>query len=217
MAAPRVPPVPYYERRVMGMLRYRVAALVAALLAVTAIGCGGGDDDGDKPQAADVPAGAVAVVGETEVRKAELDRQVAMLTRQQRQANANAPTAEQRKQIAAQALSQLLQREAIEQEAAERGIEVSNAEVRRTWNATARRQFKTKQALRRFLGGQRVADILAQLRLQVLSERIAEQVSKEAGGGKAGTEAVKEFQEKFQQRWQDKTACSGEYDLPSCG
>ena len=38
----------------MGMLRYRALALVAALLAVLAIGCGGGDDGGDKPQAEDV-------------------------------------------------------------------------------------------------------------------------------------------------------------------
>jgi SurA-like protein len=201
----------------MGMLRYRALALVAALLAVMAIGCGGGDDDGgDKPQAEDVPSGAVAVVGETEVPKTALDRQIAMLARQQRRANGKAPTAAQRKQIASQALAQLLQREAIEQEAAERGVKVSKAEVRRTWNSTAKQQFKTKKALRQFLGGQRVADILVQLRLQVLSERIAEQVSKEAGGGKDGAKAVKEFQEDFRKRWQDKTACSGDYDAPGC-
>ena len=88
--------------------------------------------------------------------------------------------------------------------------------MRRTWNSTAKRQFKTKKALRQFLGGQRVADILVQLRLQVLSERIAEQVSKEAGGGKEGAKAVKEFQKDFQQRWQDKTACSGDYAAPGC-
>jgi hypothetical protein len=199
------------------MVRYRALALVAALLASMAIGCGGGDDDGGKPQAEDIPSGAVAVVGETEISETALDRQVAMLTRQQRQANGEAPAAAERKQIAAQALAQLLQREAIEQEAAERGIEVSNAEVRRTWNATARKQFKTKQALRRFLGGQRVADILVQLRLQVLSERIAEQVSQEAGGGKDGAKAVKKFQENFQKRWQDKTACDGDYTAPGCG
>ena len=200
----------------MGMLRYRALALVAALLAVLAIGCGGGDDGGDKPQAEDVPSGAVAVVGETEVPKTALDRQIAMLVRQQRRANGKAPTAAEREQIASQALAQLLQREAIEQEAAERGVKVSKAEVRRTWNSTAKRQFKTKKALRQFLGGQRVADILVQLRLQVLSERIAEQVSKEAGGGKEGAKAVKEFQKDFQQRWQDKTACSGDYAAPGC-
>jgi len=208
--------VPYYERRVMGMLRYRALALVAALLAVTAIGCGGGDGDDDKPQTEDVPSGAVAVVGETEVPKTALDRQIAALTRAQRRASGKALTAAQRKQIASQALAQLLQREAIQQEAAERGIKIPKAEVRRNWNATARRQFKTKKALRRFLGGQTVADILAQLRLQALSERIAEQVSKEAGGGKDGAKAVEEFQKDFQKRWQDKTACGSDYAAPGC-
>ena len=114
-------------------MRYRALALVAALLAVLAIGCGGGDDGGDKPQAEDVPSGAVAVVGETEVPKTALDRQIAMLVRQQRRANGKAPTAAEREQIASQALAQLLQREAIEQEAAERGVKVSKAAVRRTW------------------------------------------------------------------------------------
>lgn len=198
----------------MGTLRYRALALVAALLAVAAVGCGGDDD---QPQAGDIPSGAVAVVGDAEIPKSALDRQIALLTRAQRQASGQAPSPAQRKQIASQALAQLLQREAIQQEAAERGIKVNQAEVRRTWNSTARRQFKTKRALRRFLGGQRVADVLVQLRLQALSERVAEQVSKQAGGGKDGAKAVEEFQKDFQKRWQEKTACSGDYAAPGCG
>jgi len=198
----------------MGMLRYRALALAAVSLSVAAIGCGGGDDE---TQAGDVPSGAVAVIGDAEISESALDHQTAVLVRAQRTANGTALTAAQRKQIASQALAQLLQREALEQEAAERGIEVSNADVRRDWQATARRQFKTKKAFRQFLGGQTVAEILAQLRLQDLSERIAEQVSKQAGGGKDGAKAVEKFQKNFQKRWQDKTSCSGDYAAPGCG
>lgn len=188
--------------------------LSVAVLGVGIVGCG--DDDNGKPQAEDIPSGAVAVIGEREVSKAALDRQTAMMSREQRRSSGRAPTAAERKLVASQALSMLLQREAIEQEAAERGIEVSRAEVRRTWVATARRQFKTKRMLRRFLHGQTVADILVQLRLQALSERVHRQVSQDAGGGKEGKKAVKEFQKDFQKRWQDKTTCSGSYTALGC-
>jgi hypothetical protein len=196
----------------MGMLRYRALALVAVLLAVAAVGCGGGDD----PQAGDIPAGAVAVIGDAEISESALDRQTAMLVRAQRSANDTTLSGAQREQLASQALAQLLQREALEQEAAQRGITVDGSEIRRSWRASAKRQFKTRKALRQFLGGQTVAEILAQLRLQALTERIHEQVSKQAGGGKKGAKAVEEFQKDFQKRWQDKTACSGGYTTPGC-
>lgn len=115
-------------------------------------------------------------------------------------------------QLQQQALSTLLFAEATEQEAAERDIEVSEAEVLERWESVADAQFKTKKALRRFLGGQTEEDLLAQLRLQTLTERIHEQVSEEAGGGKKGARAIEEFQKDFQERWRERTGCSERYD-----
>jgi hypothetical protein len=107
-------------------------------------------------------------------------------------------------------------REALEQEAADRDIEVSDAEVRQRWESASQGQFKTKKALRRFLGGQTEQDLLDQLRLQVLTERIHEQVGEQAGGGKKGAKAVREFQKDFQKRWQNRTACREGYAAAGC-
>jgi hypothetical protein len=195
----------------------RLAGFLAVSLVALVAGCGGGDDgDGgnaDRPES--VPSGAVAVIGGEQIMSPELKRQIAILRRAQR-GGGKKLSAEQREQLASQALAQLLMRKALEQEAAERGVKVNKAEVRRDWRRTARQQFKTKQALRRFLGGQSVADVLAQLRLQALSEQILAQVSKEAGGGKDGAKAAKEFQAEFQKRWQEQTKCGAGYSAPGC-
>jgi hypothetical protein len=183
-------------------------AVTAIVVAVGLAACGG--DDGDEPAAQDIPQDAVAVVGDAQIPKPALQRQIAALRR------AQAGAAEQRKrpetappkeQIERQALSSLVLAAALEQEAAERGIEVSAAEVRERWRTAVADQFQTKRALRRFLRGQTQRDVLEQLRLQVLTERIQAQISEQAGDGKQGAAAVKEFERSFQERWQQRTAC----------
>jgi hypothetical protein len=201
------------------MSRLLVALLAIAFSALVAVGCGGGDD-GDSPSANDVPSGAVATVGDVEVSKQDLDEQVAVLVRAQGpQGGGEAAdvSRELRDQLEAQALALLLMRQALEQEAADRDVEVSDAEVRERWEAASKSQFKTKRALKRFLGGQTERELLGQLRLQLLTERIHQQVSEEAGGGKQGAKAIREFQKEFLQRWQDRTACAEGYTASGCG
>jgi hypothetical protein len=208
------------------MSRRLVALLAAALLAVGAAACGGDDDDGGEGSG-DVPSGAVATVGDVEISEEDLDTQVAALARAQRGGSRGASSSGDaasggelapgaRKQLEAQALSTLLMREALEQEAADRDVEVTDAEVRERWEAAAAGQFETRKELRRFLGGQTEQDLLDQLRLQVLTERIHAQVSKDAGGGKRGAKAVRRFQKDFQERWQDRTACGDGYVATGC-
>jgi len=212
-----------------------LAVLAAALLAVA--GCSGGDDD--SPSSSDVPSGAVAKVGDEEIGEEDLERQVEALARAQRPTGGGSPGGDgapgatggasddgaaggdsardaQRRLLRDQALAALLMREALEQEAAERGVEISETEVAERWQAAAGGQFKTKKALRRFLGGQTEQDVLDQLRLQMLSEGIAEQVSEEAGGGRQGARAVARFQREFRDRWQQRTACAEGYDAAGC-
>jgi ATP-dependent DNA ligase len=200
------------------MYRRAIATTAALVLATGGLAACGGDD-GDSPRAEDVPETAVAVVGETEVTKDQLADRVAALRRAQPK-TAKSGGAAQAKQVRAQleqqALSGLLLAAALEQEAADRGVEVSNAEVRQRWSAAAKDQFKSRKALRRFLGGQSRQDVIDQLRLQTLSERIHEQISEQAGGGKKGAKAVAEFQKDFQKRWQDRTACRDGQSAAGC-
>jgi hypothetical protein len=195
------------------------ATLVAMLAATALIACGGGDDD--TPETADVPEGAVAVVGDGEISREELEERVETLRQAQPQADGedgdegDEDQAAER-QLEQQALSALLLEQAIEQEAAGRGVEVSIAEVRQRWRSAAADQFRTKRALRRFLGGQSERDVLDQLRLQTLTQRIHEQIAEQAGGGKDGAKAVREFQREFQQRWRERTACREDLQAGVC-
>jgi FKBP-type peptidyl-prolyl cis-trans isomerase (trigger factor) len=204
----------------------RLALLLAALVLLAPAATACGDDDGDSPSSGDVPSGAVAKVGDAEISEEALDEQVDALARAQRggpsgggSSNGDADdeaARQEREQLESQALSTLLMREALEQEAADRDIEVSDAEVRQRWESASQGQFKTKKALRSFLGGQTEQDLLDQLRLQVLTERIHEQVGEQAGGGKKGAKAVREFQKDFQKRWQNRTACRDGYTAAAC-
>lgn len=210
------------RRRGIVTARGSLAPVVAALLAALAFaGCSGDDGDGDggSPVAADVPEGAVAKVGDDEIGEDELDAQVAVLARAQRGGaggGGKAAAERQREQLRSQALAYLLMREAIEQEAAERGVTVRRAEAAKRWRTAAKQQFKTRKALRRFLGGQTQADLIEQLRMQMLSERIAEQVAEEAGGGEDGRKAAARFQKEFRERWAKRTACAEGYEGPGC-
>lgn len=199
--------------------RFPCLAVAVALTAAFAFSACGDDSSSE------VPDDAVAVIGDTEISTDQLDERVAALrraqpkpTKQQRQLIANDRTvrAQAEQQLKDQALSTLLQAQALEQEAADRDIEVDEADVRARWNAIASKQFRTKRALRTFLGGQTEDEIIEQLRLQTLAERIDAQVAEQAGGGKKGEQAVKRFREEFRTRWQDDTTCRDGIDAAGC-
>jgi hypothetical protein len=204
------------RRRGLALRRaWTILAATAALAVVP--GCGDGDDD-ERP--VDVPAGAVAVVGEAEISERALDRQVAALKRSSSPVSGGAATGGARvarEQARAQALTTLLMAEALEQEARERGVAVSMQEVRQRWKGAKGAQFETRRQLRRFLGRQTEADVLRQLRLQMLGEAIDEQVRADAGGGKEGDVAVKRFRREFQKRWSERTACAKDNTAAQCG
>jgi hypothetical protein len=186
----------------MVLSKLLTVTIVALLAGGGLAACGGGDSSND------VPEGSVAIVGDTEITRAELQDRVAALRRVQKASGGSGQqVSTSAKALKEQALSTLLLAAALEQEAKERGVEVSDAEVRKTWDGVAAKQFKNKKQLQRFLGGQSEQDILDQLRLQALNERVLADVSEEAGGGKKGARAAQEFQKKFQQRWREKTTC----------
>ncbi len=199
-------------------MSHRLFATLLAAVALSTVGliagCGGNDDGGSS---GDLDSGVVAKVGDKEIKEGDLNEQVDALVRARgRQAGGQSSEATARRQLRDQALTLLWMREAIEQEAADRGIEVSNAEVEQRWADVSGDQFKTKKAVRRFLGGQTQQDVLNQLRLQTLSERISQQVAEQAGGGKEGEQEVKRFQKEFRERWTERTACADGYAAAGC-
>lgn len=219
------------SRRLSGsrvLSRLTTAALTTALLVA---GCGGSDSE-TTPTADDVPKHSVAVVGDEEISRRDLEREIkAMGAGEGPAARPAAGTTSQGapaavrdgaarrapEQVERQALSRLLEVRAIEQEAMERGIRVSDAEIRRRWRAVTKRQFRSRRALRRFLDGQSVRHGLRQLRMQELVQRIHDQVRRQAGGGRAGERAVEEFQREFRRRWADRTACAEGVSATGCG
>lgn len=183
---------------------------LAALLALALLGAGCGGDD-DSPSSADVPEGAVATVDGEEISEQRLDEEVEAVKRAQSRGGASKLDEEQLEQ---QALISLLQTEWLEQEAEKRGIEVSMGQVSRRWRSAAREQFKTKKAMRRFLGGQTEEDVLRQLRLQALTAQIHQDIRDNADGDP--DKAVERFQQELQESAQGATACREGYDAPAC-
>lgn len=156
-----------FSRPTRSLLLVSLALATAGLAA-----CGGGDDGGNggDGDSSDLPKNAVAVVGDREITRDQLDEQVEAVQRSMRGASkaelkANVDQAKQ------QALSQLIQLAAYEQEASERGVTVSDEQARERLE-TARESFPSAKAFKRFLGKQTEEDLLAQLRLQLISEAI---------------------------------------------
>ncbi len=204
-----------------GSLR-RAAMLLAtgAALALAVPACGDDDDqpggsgsagtsDGSSessPAAGERPVirgGAVAAVGGTRISRAQLDRRTAAVRRATRSGEEGVAGQAKR-----QALTQLLQEAVLEQEARRRKIRVSAAEVRRRY-AVGRKQFKSDEEFAKFLGASTRADVLHDLRLQLLSTALVKQVNADGDNGVR-------FVQRLQSRWRGRTACRKGYVVPGC-
>jgi hypothetical protein len=184
-------------------LRRISTVLACAGIAMAATGCGDdSDDETRKPDPSTIPPRAVALVGDQPISKAEIDRRVATLRQGQR---GSKPSPEQARQ---QALDLLIQRATLEQEAAERGVTVTEAEIDRRVKR-ARAQFPTDRGFKRFLGGQTLEDFRFQLRNQALSDAITDQAAEDGDDSEGLMEDVRK-------RWRAKTVCRGGYVAIAC-
>jgi foldase protein PrsA len=68
-------------------------------------------------------------------------------------------------------------------EAAERGVKVTDAEVKKQFNQIKGQQFPTEAAFQKFLAstGYTVSDVLLRVKLDLLSTKLQQKISKEAG------------------------------------
>lgn len=160
------------------MARRSPLALLAlvAMLAFAAAGCGGGGDE-------DVPDDAVAVVDGQSVTRTSYDALVAQARKtfeDQKREFPKAGTAE-RKQLTDQAVEFLVQRQQFEQQAADKGIEVTDQDVENRLKQIKQQYFggdekKYEQQLKD--QGLTDAQVRADVRAQVVSEKLFNEVTK---------------------------------------
>jgi foldase protein PrsA len=160
------------------MVRRPLLALIVLIgtFALVAVGCGG-DGDGD------VPADAVAVVDGEKVTRTSYDAllaQARLTFKAQKRDFPKAGTAE-RKQLTDQAVEFLVQREQFEQEAAGRGIEVTEADVDKRLNQVKQQSFggdQKKYEKEIKSQGLTNADVRTLLRSQIVSEKLFDAITK---------------------------------------
>ncbi len=104
-------------------------------------------------------------------------------------------------------------------EAAQLGVEVSEATVKRQFDHIRAQQFPHRREFRKFLrsSGQTIADLLLRVRLNSLSLALQKHVVASVKGAKAKEHALSEFVKGFKARWQSQTVCVAAFTVADCG
>jgi foldase protein PrsA len=162
----------------MNLSMRKTITLVALALALAASGCGG--EEASKP---DVPAGAVAVVGEFQIAKTEFDRLIEQAKKSfeaQEQEFPEAGTPEY-EEVKSSIVRSLVEEAQWEQEATEMGIKVTDQEVTKRLDELKEQFFQGDDAKyeeeleRQGLTEEQVRD---EIRSRVLSEKVYNSVTK---------------------------------------
>ena len=161
----------------------RLIAFVAALaLGLAAVGCGGGDDD--EGESADVPADAIAVVGDREIPKSEYDRllsqaQATYEAREQEFPEAGTPEFAQLRNALVQSLVEQAQ---FEIAAEELDITVTDEEIDTRLEELKEQFFEgDEEAYLAELEKQGLTDdqVRTDLRTRILNEKVFEEITNE--------------------------------------
>ena len=171
----------------------RLVSVFAALaLGLAAAGCGGGDDD--EGETADVPADAIAVVGDREIPKSEYDRLLAQAqttyeARKQEFPEAGTPEYAQLRNALVKSLVEQAQ---FEIAAEEMGITVSDEELDKRLDELKQQFFDgDEEAYQAELEKQGLTEeqVLKDLRSRMLSEKIFEKVTSDVQVSDADVQA----------------------------
>jgi foldase protein PrsA len=177
----------------------RIIVLPAALaLALIAPACGG--DEG----AQSVPSGAIAVVGDTEIEKAEFDRLI-----KQAETSATAQGQEFPKtgspeynDLKDAIVRSLVERAEFEQEAEEMGIKVTDAELEKRLDELKQQFFQgDEEKYRKEIAKQGLTDerVREEIRARLLSEKLYEKVT---SGVKVSQAEIKSYYDKNKAQFQ---------------
>jgi parvulin-like peptidyl-prolyl isomerase len=166
----------------MPLLTRLIALLAALALGLAAVGCGGGDDDDG--QSSDVPADAIAVVGDREIPKSEYDRllsqaQATYEAREQEFPEAGTPEFAQLRNALVKSLVEQAQ---FEIAAEELDVTVTDEELETRLDQLKEQFFGgDQQAYEKELENQGLTEeqVLKDLRARMISEKVFEEVTSE--------------------------------------
>ncbi len=184
----------------MGQLRKKIVPLLAvALLAVGATACGGEEER----TAEDVPPDAIALIGDSEVPRAEFDALMERAKNGLKAQGREFPKAgtPEYQDLKTRAVSFLIQRYQFRAEAEEMGVEVSDEEVQKELDKIKKESFdndekKFQEALKR--EGLTEEQARAELRDRLLQEKLYEKVTEDV---KVSDQEIEEYYEKNKQQF----------------
>ncbi|MGD1056554.1 MAG: hypothetical protein ABR992_03990 [Solirubrobacteraceae bacterium] len=121
--------------------------------------------------------------------------------------------------LQSEVLGFLISSDWVKGEAEARGISVSPAEVRKTFDRIRHQEFRRRREFERFLrkSGQTVADLMFRVELNLLSERIEKSVVAGHRGALSKQRALSRFVKAFKAKWRPQTYCASEYAVANCG
>jgi foldase protein PrsA len=162
----------------MNLSMRKTTSLLLLALALAVSGCGG--EEGGKP---DVPAGAIAVVGELEIARTEFDRLIDQAKKSFEAQDQDFPEAgtPEYEDVKSSIVRSLVEEAQWEQEATEMGIKVTDQEVTKRLDELKEQFFQgddskyEEELERQGLTEEQVRD---EIRSRVLSEKIYESVTK---------------------------------------
>jgi foldase protein PrsA len=178
----------------------RTVALVAALaLGVAAAGCGG-----DEGETADVPEGAIAVVGDREIPKSEYDRLVAQAkkTYEARKQEFPAAGTPEFAQLRNAIVRSLVEQTEFEIAAEELDVEVSDADVEKRLTELKEQFFEgDEKKYEAELEKQGLTDeqVRSDVRTRLLSEKVFEEVTKDV---KVTDQEIKAYYDENKQQFE---------------
>jgi foldase protein PrsA len=164
----------------------RVAALLALVAIAVSAGCGGGGegDGGGAPEAQDVPDGAVAVVSDTTIPRADFDRffEQAKVAAEARGETFPAVGTPEYEQLRREAIDLLVSRAVFRKEAQALGITVADQEVTDRLDELKQQYYqgdeqRYEQELKSL--GLTEEDIRAELETQLLNQKLFDEVTKD--------------------------------------
>jgi parvulin-like peptidyl-prolyl isomerase len=167
----------------MSLPRLLALPVLATVLAFVVVGCGGGGDSGADTSSQAVPTDAIAVVGETQISRAEYDRffeqtEAAYKAQGREFPKVGSPEYEQLK---SQAVDYLVQRVLLQREAASLGIEVTEADVQKKLTELVDQYFegdKAKYQAEIKKQGLTEEDVQSDIRAQIINQRVFDRVTK---------------------------------------